>query len=148
MSPDEPPMTQPPVVERHFTLDEANRTLPLVKRIVADITEEYREWRELVRRYEIVAGGSKADEGETDEQLRLREAIDRVARRVTAYVGELQQIGCVLKGLEDGVVDFPARFEGRDVSLCWKLGEPEVGHWHEVDTGFAERQPISAGVGE
>lgn len=141
-------MTQPPVAMRHFTLDEANRTLPLVTRIVADITAEYREWRELVRRYEIVAGGSKADEGESTEQIRLRDAIDRVARRVTVYVDELQQIGCILKGFEDGVVDFPARFDGRDVSLCWKLGEPEVGHWHEVHAGYSGRQPITAWVGQ
>jgi len=140
-------MIPPPATVRHFTLDEANRTLPLVKRIVADITAEYAEWRELVRRYEIVAGGSRADEGESGEQVRLREAIDRVARRVTTYVDELEQIGCVLKGFEDGVVDFPARLDGRDVSLCWKLGEPEVGHWHEVDAGYAGRQPISARVG-
>lgn len=140
-------MSELPAGTRHFTLDEANRTLPLVKRIVADITAEYGEWRELVRRYEVVAGGSKADEGESAEQIRLREAISRVARRVTSYVGELEQIGCVLKGFDDGVVDFPARLEGRDVLLCWKLGEPEVGHWHEVHAGFAGRQPISTRVG-
>jgi len=140
-------VTQSPAVVRHFTLDEANRTLPLVKRIVADITEEYAEWRVLVRRYEVVAGGSRADEGESVEQVQLREAIDRVARRVTTYIEELQQIGCVLKGFEEGVVDFPARFDGRDVSLCWKLGEPEVSHWHEVSAGYAGRQPISARIG-
>lgn len=131
---------------RRFSLEEANRTLPLVKRIVADIAMEYREWRELVRRYEVVAGGATADEGESDEQVRLREAIDRVARRVKACVDELDQVGCVLKGFEEGLVDFPAHLEGRDVFWCWKLGEPEVAYWHEVEAGYAGRQRIPARV--
>jgi hypothetical protein len=137
-------MTEP--TTRHFSLDEANRTLPLVRRIVADIALEYREWRELVRRYEVVAGGATAEEGESEEQIGLREAIDRVARRVTACVAELDQVGCVLKGFEDGLVDFPGWFEGREVFWCWKLGEPEVVHWHEVDSGYAGRQPVPARV--
>ena len=44
-------------------------------------------------------------------------------------------------------VDFPARLEGREVYLCWQLGEPEVLHWHAMDAGFAGRQPIFAPVG-
>lgn len=131
---------------RHFSLDEANRTLPLVTRIVADITTEYREWRELVRRYEVVAGGATAEDGETEEQVHLREAIDRVARRVTAFMAELDQVGCVLKSFDEGLVDFPARLEGREVFWCWKLGEPEVAYWHEIDAGFAGRQSVPVRV--
>jgi hypothetical protein len=54
----------------------------------------------------------------------------------------LRQIGCELKGVEQGLIDFPALREGRVVYLCWQYDEPEVAFWHEVDAGFAGRQPL------
>ena len=47
-----------------------------------------------------------------------------------------------LKNLEVGLVDFPGRRNSRQVMLCWKLGEPEVGYWHDTKGGFANRRPI------
>ena len=60
---------------------------------------------------------------------------------------EIQEIGrrgCELKDLDSGIVDFPARLEGREVCLCWRLGEDLITHWHEVDAGFRGRKPIEA----
>jgi hypothetical protein len=51
-------------------------------------------------------------------------------------------MGCELKGIEEGLIDFPSPREGRTVYLCWKLGEDSIGSWHELDTGFAGRQPL------
>ena len=54
----------------------------------------------------------------------------------------LEKTGCVLKDLEQGLVDFYCRFEGRDIFLCWRLGEDRIKAWHEIEEGFAGRQPI------
>ena len=55
---------------------------------------------------------------------------------------EIDSAGCHIKDLEGGLIDFPTIWEGREVYLCWKLGESEVGFWHEVDAGYAGRQPL------
>ena len=57
-------------------------------------------------------------------------------------LGNLESIGCILKDLELGLVDFYWKFEGRDIFLCWKLGEKRIEAWHEADSGFAGRKPI------
>jgi hypothetical protein len=55
---------------------------------------------------------------------------------------ELQDYGCELKGLEQGLIDFPAVLQGRQVYLCWQYDEPEIAFWHDIDAGFAGRQPL------
>ena len=127
---------------KHFTLEEANRTLPLVKRIVTDIVEEYRVWKEHVFRYELVAASSTAERGESDEQVELRRLVDRSAQRINDFVEEISGIGCAFKGFEEGLVDFHSKLGGRDVLLCWKLGEDSIEHWHEVDAGFSGRKAV------
>lgn len=136
-------MSDYPVDIRVFTVEKANRALPLVRRIVADITAEHPRWRDLVSRYELAAGGARSDLGESPEMLQLQREIDAVAALIAGYVAELEQIGVTLKGFEDGLVDFYGSHEGRLVCLCWKEGEESVTHWHELEAGFAGRQPIT-----
>ena len=127
-----------------FTVESANRTLPLVRRIVADIVAEHPRWRDLVAEYEVGAANARPEWGESPQQLELRRQIDAVAERINGYVAELEAVGCLLKGFEQGLVDFYGRQEGRTVCLCWRYGEDAVSHWHEVDSGFAGRQEITA----
>ena len=128
---------------KYFSLAEANRTLPLVKRIVNDIVQEYHEWKEHVFRYELIAAGSNAERGESEEQVSLRVQVDQAAQRINDFVEELSRIGCVFKGFEEGLVDFYSRRNGKDVFLCWKLGEESIEYWHEIETGFAGRQSLA-----
>lgn len=130
------------MAHRYFTLAQANKTLPLVRRVVADITSLYPRWRDLVYQYELIAAQSRPEWGEKPEQLELRAAIDDIARQINDYLRELDQIGCVFKGFEEGLVDFYGQIDGRDILWCWRQGEEEIGHWHEVEAGFAGRQPI------
>jgi len=122
-----------------FTVERANSALPLVRRIVADIVVEHPRWKDLVARYELAAAGARPEWGESEEQLALRREIDAVAHRINGFVDELAGVGCLLKGFED----FYGLQEGRLVFLCWRLGEDGVTHWHELDAGFAGRQPIT-----
>jgi hypothetical protein len=129
-------------VPKYFTIAEAERTLPLVRRIVADITTLYPRWRELVHRYELAAAAAKPEWGESPEQLSLHQEIDDLAARITEYQAELERVGCVFKGFEEGLVDFYGKLDGRDIFWCWKQGEERIGHWHEVEAGFAGRRPL------
>ncbi len=133
---------------KYFTVEEANRTLPLVRRVVGDIVEEYRRWRENVYRYELIAASREPAAPETAEQVALRRLVDQSAERINGYMGELALVGCVFKGFEEGLVDFYSKLEGRDVFLCWKLGEPEVSHWHELNAGYPGRRPLAPELSE
>ncbi len=127
---------------KYFSLAEANRTLPLVRRIVEDITAIHPEWRDLVARYELVAAQARPEWGESPEQLDLRAKIDNVARKINSFMQELEQIGCVFKGFEEGLVDFHGKLEGREIFWCWKKGEGEIKYWHDLEAGYAGRQQI------
>ena len=126
-----------------FTVEKANRALPLVKRIVADITAEHAAWRDLVARYELLAAGSRSEMGETGDMILLRRQVDQAAARISGFAQELEQIGVTVKDYGVGLVDFYGSLGGRLVCLCWKEGEETVASWHEVDAGFAGRQPIT-----
>lgn len=129
-----------------FSLTEAERTLPLVRRIVQDLTLEYPGWRAAVARFELLTGGARADWGETGELLAAREEVARHADRINRYLQELEAIGCVFKGFDAGLVDFCSLREDRPIFLCWKLGEERISHWHEIDVGFSGRQPIDGAI--
>jgi hypothetical protein len=129
-----------------FTLAEAERTLPLVRRIVQDLTAEYPSWRAAVSRFEILTGGARADWGETQELVAARDEVTTHAERINRYLQELEAIGCVFKGFEAGLVDFYSLREDRPIFLCWCLGEERITHWHEIEAGFGGRQPIDAAI--
>lgn len=127
---------------RIFTVAEAERTLPLLRRILSDLRVEYDIWREALSGYEVLAAGARAESGETEDLIASRVAVTHAANRINDYLLELESIGCLFKGFDEGLVDFYALRDDRLVFLCWKLGEPHITHWHEVDAGFAGRQPI------
>ena len=126
---------------RLFTIEQANRMLPLVRRIVEDIVQDYARWREQVGVLEVVAAGRRGD-SPPDEAEKVEQDTQRLAADIERYVGELRELGVDFKGFDEGLVDFPAEIDGRRVYLCWKLGEDAVEHWHEVDAGFAGRQRV------
>jgi hypothetical protein len=86
----------------------------------------------------------RAEAGETGELLAAREAVSGAAARISGFLREIDAVGCLFKGFEEGLVDFYALREDRLVFLCWRLGEEHITHWHEVDAGFAGRQPIDS----
>lgn len=134
-------MTGGPEV-RLFTVEEAERTLPLVRRVVGDLQADYARWRQAVSRYEVLSGGARADWGETPELARAREEVSALAERINTCLTELAGIGCVFKGFDGGLVDFYSLRDDRLVFLCWRMGEPGLAWWHEIDTGYAGRQPL------
>lgn len=129
---------------RIFTVREAEATLPLVRRVVNDLLAAYPRWREYVVRYEVLTGPLKSGDLEPEELKLTRESVTREAERINSFMQELERVGCVFKGFDAGLVDFYALKEDRLVFLCWKMDEEHITHWHEVDSGFAGRQPIDS----
>jgi hypothetical protein len=125
-----------------FTVDHANRTLPLVRRIVEDIVREHRRWQEAIVELDLLVSGTRADLPDTRAAALERE-IQGIAREIDAFQGELEALGIQLKDRRIGLVDFPSELDGRRVLLCWRLGEPSVQFWHDEDVGYAGRQPLS-----
>ena len=116
---------------KHFTPAEANRTLPLVKRIVADILETGNQIRTLTAN---PAQGAANNEYETRKLVAELESLMR----------ELEQLGCQYKdwNFKVGLVDFPAVIDGQEVLLCWRSDEPEILHYHGINEGYVGRKAI------
>jgi hypothetical protein len=132
--------------KKYFTAAEANATLPLVRRIVQDITELAVGLRDRHERLTRLGGGRRGALGDAyqEEMQTLQDDLDRAQDQMKDYVQELHALGVELKDYYTGLIDFPAWRDGREVYLCWRLGEPEVAHWHELDAGFAGRQKLQA----
>ncbi len=122
---------------RYFTLQEANETLNLIRplmdevqRIRQKILEKQPEaWPAIER--SVGNGGNRAL-----SQMALDfEKLDDLVHRI-------QDTGVLIKDINTGLVDFPALRQRQEVYLCWQVGEEKIEYWHEVEAGFAGRQPI------
>jgi hypothetical protein len=136
------------VPRRTFTLEQANAMLPLVKAIAGDMALLSREVVERKERLSMLLAGRGRDDADPyrSELSQIEDELDRDVQRLQELVEELLALGVEPKNGVDGLVDFPAMLDGRLVYLCWKLGEPEVQHWHELEAGFAGRQPLGVGA--
>lgn len=124
-----------PAGRKYFSVEEANRALPYVGRIVDDITNCYQH---------AVATRQRIERPHTGDKLQsLKHTYEQAMDRLNELIEELQQVGVELKDFERGLVDFPAWIGNREIYLCWLRSEQAVNHWHEVDTGYAARQPLA-----
>ncbi len=122
---------------RVFTLEHANRTLPLVTRIVTDIVDQHKQVCVVEERCQVPHADCLEEEIDS-----LREQYISELERLRELRDELTEIGCQLKDWRRGIVDFLSFFDNRPVELCWRLGEKHICHWHEIDSGFRGREPI------
>lgn len=133
---------------RLFTVEEANQCLPLVRAITADLMKLANEVVERRQRLAMLTSGRERESGNpySDELTAVEAEIEKESQRLREYVQELVDLGVEPKSATEGLVDFPSLIDGRVVYLCWRLGESEVSHWHEVDAGYAGRQLLAAGT--
>lgn len=124
-----------------FTVEQADRMLPLVRRIVEDIVQTFARWRELQQEYELAAAPVRAG-SPSGEAVALEKELHRLAQEIDGFDAELAALGVDCKSYQVGLVDFPGEVDGRPVCLCWRLGEPAVRYWHELDAGFAGRRRL------
>lgn len=135
--------------KKYFTAEEANLSLPLVKAVVADIVSKFTEIQDRKERLELLRPKNRPKGGSggsmyAEELQQVEQDLETEVGRLQEYILELQALGVEFKDPVMGLVDFPALMDGREVCLCWKLGEPEVSFWHESDAGFQGRQSLLA----
>lgn len=130
---------------RYFTHHEAERLLPSVEsaiREALDLKSQCRNAEAAIQSFTrrvMMAGGSNVNRNQV---LALRDRRESTLSLLQAAVDSIHQIGCNVKDLDVGLIDFPTLFEGEEVLLCWKLGESGIRFWHGVDEGFGGRKPI------
>jgi hypothetical protein len=128
-----------------FTLAQAQSLIPQVSRLLraaVAIKSEFAQAERALQSFServMLMGGMAVDYGQVLEAKGRRES---EAARLRNAVEQLQDLGCLVKDLDTGLVDFPTLFRGREVYLCWKLGEPSIEFWHGVDEGFRGRKTI------
>ena len=132
---------------KYFTVEEANNALPLVRMIVVDIVRQYRIVEDLQQRLSMVSKERRKPSKDlySEELVQSQAELDTEEQKLMAYIEELKRLGVEFKG-PDGLCDFYSMMDGREVFLCWRLGEAEVSHWHDLDSGFAGRQPLTEHV--
>jgi hypothetical protein len=139
---------------RFYDVDRANARIPELR----EILELLRDQRaELVRLRDLVLerqsaveagtesgpGGSRGGDDEPDDELRLiRLRMQGLIDQMQAGVARIDALGITLRDIESGLIDFPALASGRQIWLCWRLGEDDVDWWHELSTGFSDRRPL------
>lgn len=116
--------------KKYFTAQEAARTLPLVKRIVADILDTSHEIKSLMT----------VLDGDVENHPQIAALVDQL----NEYFAELEEIGCFYKdwNFSVGLVDFPAIIDGEEVFLCWRSDEEEIKYYHGIEAGYAGRNPL------
>lgn len=128
-----------------FTLEEAQSLLPVLKSLLQRAMEAKRSAEkvdsnltELARRI-FLSGGMRVD---VSQVSKLRAEMESHLQRARESIAEIDSIGVQVKDLETGLLDFPCRLDDQVVLLCWHMGEPVIEHWHPLDTGEQNRQPV------
>jgi hypothetical protein len=137
---------------RYFTVEEATAVLPRVRTLVQELqlhaAELGRAQRMLQDRGRVLGTGpgtrtnGHGPNGAGQQFFTALQQADRALRAIRRSLEEIEQIGCEVKDIHTGLVDFRTMRDGRAVYLCWRLGEERIQYWHELDAGFSGRQPL------
>jgi hypothetical protein len=140
---------------KFFDLDAANAALPELRTILETLRDERAQLIELRDEFarqaalETAATGpvpadppaeDASGGGEAPRRLRLR--MQGVIDQMQAGVARIDELGVTLREIETGLIDFPALVSGRQVWLCWRLGEGDIAFWHELAEGFGGRRAL------
>jgi len=123
--------------DRLFTVEEANALLPHLRELLADVAVHLGALREKAPHLEpILAAAGSNGGGRVGSEYGVE------AYRLYAAIERIRELGVLIKDLDSGLVDFPHERDGRVVFLCWLPEEDRITHWHELDAGYAGRQPL------
>ncbi len=121
-----------------FTPSEVNSILPDVQRMLQELGSKKNQIASERKVLEETASRVGGEEMEL-----IRQKIRGLMEEIERIVGILEEMGCMVRHIDEGIVDFPALRYGKQVYLCWRLGESEVSYWHDIERGFAGRSRIT-----
>ncbi|MBK8482520.1 MAG: DUF2203 domain-containing protein [Proteobacteria bacterium] len=130
---------------RYFTVEQATALVPALEQAFGRVLQIRVQIKLLARRFDgeqrLLAEGDDATL--SPALFRARATAKGLIELLAEEVEGIERLGCVVKDLDQGLVDWYARQDGREVLLCWRLGEKRVGHWHELEDGFAGRRALT-----
>lgn len=131
--------------DKYFDRDEAEQLLPMIgenlgraleyKKTIEALDEDFARAAARI----MALGGSIPASGDLAKKRSQRE---ESVSELEEAVNRIQELGCVIKDLDVGLIDFPSLRDGQEIYLCWKLGETHIGFYHGVNEGFAGRKPL------
>lgn len=134
---------------RFFKLEEAEKLIPVLEGLLATAISSKKkvdaleaELNGLSQRI-LFHGGILVDSART---AGMKTEKDSSAQQLREALEQIESRGCLIKDLDIGLIDFPCKVNHREIYLCWKIGEPSIGFWHNTDEGFAGRKPIDKQV--
>jgi hypothetical protein len=130
---------------RPYTREIANRALPLVRRIVDDLVDRYRDWQDAVSRFEYATAKSTADTPDPEAEGLQAEAA-RMAEEIDAHVNELADLGVECRAFDTGLVIFPGTRDGQPARFVWMRGDAEVSEWRDYRAGSASENGTSSSI--
>lgn len=139
------------MASKYFSRHEAEQLLPLIEGFLK-VAQEHKqtldaaqlELTQAASRI-MVLGGSYPPYSELVQKKTER---DQASGRVVEAIGKIQETGCLVKDLDEGLIDFPSMIEGQEALLCWKQGEGRIEYWHGLEDGFAGRKRLDSGSSE
>ena len=123
--------------KRFFTVEEVRQLLPQIRERIEKMFLLNSRLEKHQEAIQALANNASSDTGSPEGTFYLENLL-----LLQNHIRNIQEIGCMVKSVQDGLVDFPHIKDGREVYLCWKYDEDDILHWHEVDEGFSERMPL------
>ncbi len=124
--------------KRYFTREQAEKLLP-------QIEEHFLEVQKLLEALHLLLSVELEFDDEFlihAKNIRYTKEYHKLYLAIYSHLDAIISFGCHVKDIEQGLVDFYAKNQDKDIFLCWKLGEKKIQHWHELNTGFSERRGI------
>ena len=131
--------TNQELTKKYFTIESAEKLLPKIERILKR-TIKLNKAIDLLSSIEIEVYDD--DYGNLRRVTKLNKQFHKLSYEFYSNMEKIEDLGCVIKDIDIGIIDFYSRFEGGDIFLCWKLGEKTIKFWHEIDSGYEGRKPI------
>jgi hypothetical protein len=126
---------------RFFTVDEANALIPRLEMVMERMQRRGIELRDAIRNLAAELGRPPRDE-EIAALMEKTPSLQAAASELEELIEEIEAYGAQFKGIDLGLVDFPAEINGQFALLCWQYGEKEITHWHDAESGFGGREPL------
>ncbi len=123
----------------YFTIVTANEKLPMIIEKFKAITDLKNE----IMKTEKQLSSSLSPKNNFEQYVTIKQKLNSVVTKFYQAIEDLENTGVVIKGIDEGLLDFPSKRFDDEVWLCWKQGETEIKFWHEKDVGFSGRKPIS-----
>jgi hypothetical protein len=126
--------------QKLFSTADAEELVPTLEVLIRDLQVQARTLREGIR--ELVRADAQLETKRVHEIIELHRELRPFSDRMGEIAGQIESMGCFLKDIDQGLVDFPCEIGNEVVFLCWQFGEPRVIAWHPIEGGFGDRKPI------